>query len=760
MQEKRSELGAEWRRSTRKAGLALALATGSLLALAPGAMASQLTLDTSKKLTYTDAPGAETRLRIDMDCQSYGGPGGQCDSAVYELIEEDGFSGDTPTRQLPDPDGAGPCVNPKNYANEPQLYKVECPMNAFTKVEVHMGDRDDTVVTPVTRERLNGSFPAVIPADVDLGPGKDYLETGIGPDRILGGDGDDDIYSSKGYYQVKDAVEAGDLVNAGGGDDDVYGGAGADDFDLGPGGSGTQYAYGRAGDDVIQGDDSRDSISGEEGDDVLVTYAADDYAYGGPGSDQISTGAGSDSASGEAGDDLIECGDGHDGCRGDEGDDEIRGGGGVDRVDGGDGDDVLDGGEGDDNNTGTPSGYVWGGDGADKVTGGPGDDNVSGGDGYGDESLDTPSSDDVSGGDGVDKTSYSSADFRVRISLDGVANDGVLNSVGAPAEQDNIRGDIEWVNGSGYDDELTGNDSVQRFDGYSGKDRIFGRGGDDILYGDSGNDLVEGEGGADTLYGGDNDDDLKGGDGDDLLEGNAKGDVLTGGGGVDTFYGDTANNAGDTGNDTINAQDGISEPLSCGQGSDTAFADHNDLVPRVPALDACETVNQSAPPADVNQGGNNTGPGNAGAGTTGAGTTPTVKPGTTTSTTAAPDTVAPTVVVAAKSTIVAAGGKTVPFALGPATEDGTGSVALKTAGKVKAASVAAAKKKAVLTLGSSSFQMVKGQPLTVNVTLSGKARKTLKKLKRLKVQATITMRDAAGNATTKTHTFTLKAGKK
>jgi hypothetical protein len=63
------------------------------------------------------------------------------------------------------------------------------------------------------------------------------------------------------------------------------------------------------------------------------------------------------------------------------------------------------------------------------------------------------------------------------------------------------------------------------------------------------------------------------------------------------------------------------------------------------------------------------------------------------------------------------------------------------------------------TLGTARFTALKGRVIVIRIKLSAKAKKTLAKRGKLKVQAAITVRDAAGNATVKTYKFTLKAAK-
>jgi len=102
----------------------------------------------------------------------------------------------------------------------------------------------------------------------------------------------------------------------------------------------------------------------------------------------------------------------------------------------------------------------------------------------------------------------------------------------------------------------------------------------------------------------------------------------------------------------------------------------------------------------------------------------------------------------------------VPFAFGPVVEDTVALISLRTAGKVKPSSAAKKKKAKVLELGSASFQAPKGRQLAVAIRLSKAGRALLKKQRKIKAEAEITLRDALGNPTVKTFRFTVKASKK
>jgi Ca2+-binding RTX toxin-like protein len=147
---------------------------------------------------------------------------------------------------------------------------------------------------------------------------------------------------------------------------------------------------------------------------------------------------------------------------------------------------------------------------------GPGDDRaVGGGQGY---SLDGgPGADDLHGGPvnraliggpAPQRVTYAKSPGAVTVTPDDVANDGMVG------EHDNVHSDVYEVEGSAFDDRISGFESED------------GGAGDDTLTGSSGPGLI---------YGGD-------------------------------------------GNDTIDARDGQADQISCGAGQDTAFVDAQDVL--------------------------------------------------------------------------------------------------------------------------------------------------------------------------------------
>ena len=138
--------------------------------------------------------------------------------------------------------------------------------------------------------------------------------------------------------------------------------------------------------------------------------------------------------------------------------DSLTGDGGANRLDGGLGNDLLTGGLGDD--------FLIGGLGDDQLT----------------------------GGDGIDTADYGA-------SLAGVIVDLKTGVVSGGAGADSLSG-IENINGSAFNDRLTGFTGVNLLDGGDGDDQLSGFGDDDILNGGLGNDLLVGGAGNDRIDGG------------------------------------------------------------------------------------------------------------------------------------------------------------------------------------------------------------------------------------------------------------------
>ena len=382
------------------------------------------------------------------------------------------------------------------------------------------------------------------------GTENDTLNGGIGADTLVGGDGDD-------------------ILNGGSNNDTLIGGAGEDVLDGGAGFDIVSYASSEAGLtinllDAAQntGDAFGDSfinvelVFGTNFDDIIVGDTANNTLGGLIGNDTISGGEGNDKILGHAGNDTLNGDAGFDFLLGGEGDDTVNGGDGADRLVGGSGADVLNGGDGFDTvlysfassavianlsdasgNTGEALGDSYidiegltGSDFADILTGNAsnntltgqdGDDTLNGGDGS-DVLIGGEGADILDGGAGHDRVQYTGADTGVTANL----GDSSLNTNSAAGDS---YINIEFLYGSNFADNLTGDGN---------DNRVFGLNGDDVLFGGEGNDNVNG---------GNGDDELTGGLGDDLL---------VGGAGSDTFifglnHGDDTISAFEQGSDTI-----------------------------------------------------------------------------------------------------------------------------------------------------------------------------------------------------------------
>ncbi|HEY9695144.1 MAG TPA: SBBP repeat-containing protein [Oculatellaceae cyanobacterium] len=194
------------------------------------------------------------------------------------------------------------------------------------------------------------------------------------------------------------------------------------------------------------------------------------------------------------------------------GDDSLSGGAGKDYVYGGVGNDTINGGTGTD--------YLYGEAGDDTINGNDGNDDLSGGSG----------ADALDGGIGNDTVIYTTSTAGVLIDL------AASTASGGDAEGDTLS-NIEYVQGSNYNDIITGNDS---------NNYLYGYAGDDSLSGGAGNDYVYGGDGIDTLTGA------------NLASfGVGERDFLTGNAGVDTFVLGTA--AGVFYNDGVDTNAGVKD---------------------------------------------------------------------------------------------------------------------------------------------------------------------------------------------------------
>lgn len=352
------------------------------------------------------------------------------------------------------------------------------------------------------------------------------------PDELDGGPGNDTA-----SYELYDSGVSVDLTHPSGSYDTL---------------KGIEVLAGSKFDDFLRLGSSGRAIKGNDGNDTLVGGNGANGLDGGDGRDQIAGGKGNDGIAGGDGDDAIDAGPGNDAVSGQAGFDEVTGGSGNDKLGGGanpdrivgsGGNDSLAGGEGDDS--------LLGGDGTDRMFGDAGADTLIGGRG----------NDREEGGAGADIASYSDSGKGVHVTLDAKRNDG------RPGERDYVFGDIEGIQGSIFDDVLTGNGHANVLQGSNGNDTLTGGPGKDALTGgdgsdrlsaSSGNDTLAGDAGSDVLLAGNGNDGLSGDAGQDRMEGGPGHDLLDGGSDADVFDGGPGT---DTATGWFSVQGGITVDL-------------------------------------------------------------------------------------------------------------------------------------------------------------------------------------------------------
>lgn len=193
--------------------------------------------------------------------------------------------------------------------------------------------------------------------------------------------------------------------------------------------------------------------------------------------ENATTGSGNDSLTGNDVANVLDAGDGDDFLFGLAGDDTMRGQDGADRMNGGTGDDLMLG------NGGTD--LLFGGDGGDRLRGGSDGDELHGGNGR----------------DWLDYR-YSSAGVTVDLTAG--------TATGGDAEGD-VFSKVEFIDGTNFDDVLTGQIGVTRLRGGAGNDTLNGMTGDDILEGGDGDDTF-------VCFLGDGNDSYDGGAGTDTAD--------------------------------------------------------------------------------------------------------------------------------------------------------------------------------------------------------------------------------------------------
>ncbi len=238
---------------------------------------------------------------------------------------------------------------------------------------------------------------------------------------------------------------------------------------------------------TIEGSGPDGIVRGTERADVIVTFRSDDIVLGRGGNDRICSGGGADYVGGGEGHDLVSLGPGDDVGLGGSGRNYLNGDAGTDRLTGSyRASDTLVGGAGEDRLTG-------GDDAGDQLFGGRDADRLSGGSGTFDADLlvGGEGPDALDGGGGSDTISFAFEDAAVQVDLS-------TQSTGGVSTGDLLRS-IENVQGSTFDDVITGDAFANQIRGDDGNDALFGALGGDHLDGGTGDDALDGGDGTDVV---------------------------------------------------------------------------------------------------------------------------------------------------------------------------------------------------------------------------------------------------------------------
>ncbi len=400
-----------------------------------------------------------------------------------------------------------------NDANMLVSYRYYTPMSGNIGIDAHLGRKDWSGYWGYTN--LQGSEVDTL-VSVRLLEGSNYNDSivtyVIYSGSIIKQDADNYLYGLGGH----DWIEAGlgkDSVEGGLGNDTIYGELQDDD--------GGVFAQGVS--DILYGNEGMDRLFGQWGHDSL---------YGGDDNDTLAGGRGNDFLDGGNGFDINSFVDYDDGFYFDLSTGSVTGV--IDF-----GNDTLVSIEGWQGSEGNDT--VYGSSGNDWFDGAGGVDTLEGGAG----------ADTLNGGAGADWVSYQSSTAAVSVNLYTGATSG-------GDAQGDVLTSISHLQGSAYNDTLTGDYSNNFLYGEAGNDRLNGLLGNDTLHGDEGNDYLYGDYDHDVLYGGDGTDSLYGAWGNDSLYGDAGTDLIRGGDQNDLLSGGDGNDTltGDLGNDTLTGGEG------------------------------------------------------------------------------------------------------------------------------------------------------------------------------------------------------------
>ncbi|MEO9877623.1 MAG: VCBS domain-containing protein, partial [Anderseniella sp.] len=269
---------------------------------------------------------------------------------------------------------------------------------------------------------------------------------------------------------INGTADAPVIVQGDGSDNDLYG---ADNNDIIDGLDSDDNITGFGGDDTLNGDGGNDTLDGGAGLDTLTGGSGSDTLIGGAGADNLDGGSGFDWASYRTATEAVVVNLSDTGLNtGDAAGDQYTA---VELIEGSDFNDTLTG-------DGTTN-FLVGGDGDDTLVGGDGDDAMVGGLG----------ADVLNGGEGFDNIAYVYATSGVTVDLTNSAN-----NTGEAFGDTFIS--VEMVQGSLFEDTITGDAGDNWLYGYGGNDTVNGGAGADVIFGNDGSDILSGGTGADTFY--------------------------------------------------------------------------------------------------------------------------------------------------------------------------------------------------------------------------------------------------------------------
>jgi Ca2+-binding RTX toxin-like protein len=401
-----------------------------------------------------------------------------------------------------------------------------------------------------------GSF---VSGTMQAGSGTDTFYGGLGDDTMMGGDNGDRFFGGNGTDPFASQPNVADTsLNDTVSYQFATSGVRAN-LQLGTGDLGEASGDTFAQIEHLTGSNFADTLTGSSttvGTGFNATIQSiDNRLMGLDGNDSLSGGAGNDTLFGGNDLDFLDGGDGTDRVFGEAGNDSINGAIGNDTVYGGDGSDSLSG------NADT-----------DTVFGDGGDDTISGSSGVGGDTLYGGSGTEVTG----DWLTYATSPAVTGSPTIGVtANLGtnVASGAGTHAENDRIF-EFENLEGSAFNDFLTGSAGVNSIRGGLGNDTIQGGAGADSMDGGDGSDFLSysnynvvtgvsitlnngtgsmGDAQGDTFI---NFENLIGSQGNDRLTGNIGANTIYGGSGVDTVDGLTGGDVMVGGVDAISGGQG------------------------------------------------------------------------------------------------------------------------------------------------------------------------------------------------------------